>query len=58
MGLRRRPHGLYMAIEQERVELTGWCACLANLEQIRLMAVFLPDCPRRWRMDEVNLGPS
>lgn len=52
----RRPHRLHMAIEQQRVHVAGRRAGLANLEEIRLAAILLLDCPRRWRMSELDLG--
>lgn len=45
-----------MAIEQQRVHVAGRRAGLANLEEIRLASILLPDCPWRWRMSELDLS--
>lgn len=45
-----------MAIEQQRVHVTGRRAGFANLEEIRLAAILLLNCPRRWRMSELDFG--
>lgn len=34
LGLHGRPEGLQVAVEQQRVEMAGWCCGFADFEQV------------------------
>ncbi len=56
--LDHRPHGLEVAVEEQRVQLAGRGGFLAELEQIRVASILALQSQRRGRMGEMNTSTT